>query len=299
VMLRRVENLPGRFIVGREQMCYWPDGGDLSAPCIRLNHPRKASEFSTGITGAWCDAPKKAPGGSAASAAAALAGFNELGGLPGEMVYLPDQNKMVLKRLCPAARVGVVDLKSNRLEQVVTPGRSGVKFAKVAGSVAASVALTATLTAAAGQFLTVLIFPSGGTHYDLRVRTDGQYIYALNSFTNDVTIIETLTGTVVDKIAVGGGCRGIGFTPDQAFLVAWTPGQITFIDAKANKKRREHQLQNESVNNLYLLKTQPRIVALTTTSLLVFDANSGSMITSVKGYFDPHVLAEASVVAPQ
>jgi DNA-binding beta-propeller fold protein YncE len=48
---------------------------------------------------------------------------------------------------------------------------------------------------------------------DLAAGSDGKFVYALNSQTNGVTIIESGDGKVLGHVAVGGGVRRVLVSP--------------------------------------------------------------------------------------
>jgi YVTN family beta-propeller protein len=48
---------------------------------------------------------------------------------------------------------------------------------------------------------------------DLVASSDGKFVYALNSQTNDVTIIDSGDGKVLGHVAVGGGARRVLLSP--------------------------------------------------------------------------------------
>jgi YVTN family beta-propeller protein len=293
----RLDSLNGRFVVARDQMCFWPDASPALDKCVILNQPKRseAGRASKELLPRESDLPAK-----------------DFNGLPRRFTYLPRIRKLEIAD--PGAdRVGIVDTERHHLESVVTTGRGGVKFGKVFGAMVASAALGAAAGAianvASGGLYTPVYYPwigpglflPAGFSYEMAIRSDDSKIYALNSFSDDVTIIEVSTGKVVDKIPVGGGAQGIGFTPGEKLLVAQASEQVTFIDAENNRTVLEHkfvgqtasqQTSFEHVNSLVMLRSQPRIVALASKSLVIFDANNASHLTTAKGYSEPYLLIE-------
>jgi YVTN family beta-propeller protein len=124
------------------------------------------------------------------------------------------------------------------------------------------------------------------------VGPEGDTVYAVNTFSDDVTILDANTGKAVAKIPVGGGCLGIGLTPNGRFVVAHSPNQITVIDTRTHSRALERQLTDETVNAVYTLRQTPRIVALATHFLVVVDAESGEMVYTPEKFGDPIQLLE-------
>ena len=74
----------------------------------------------------------------------------------------------------------------------------------------------------------------------LVLSTDEKFIYVLNTQSNDVTIVNTETREVMDKIGVGGAANRLELLPSGSF-VAVTTGADTLhlIDTKTNVKVSE------------------------------------------------------------
>jgi YVTN family beta-propeller protein len=130
---------------------------------------------------------------------------------------------------------------------------------------------------------------------------EGDTVYALNTYTNDVTILDAKTGKSVAKIPVGGGCVGIGLTPNGRFVVAHSPDQITLIDTRTRRRALDHHfqgeieghpIQDETVSAVYMLRQTPRIVALASHSLVVIDEESGDMAYRPEKFGHPLQLLE-------
>jgi YVTN family beta-propeller protein len=221
-----------------------------------------------------------------------------LGGYPGEMLHLPEVNKLVMSVRqggsfgTPTSKVAFVDLKENRVEHVVTTGRGSVKFGKIVGAAAASAAMTslsyyagysgARATGSPFFFYNVYSFSPGTTNVELTTSADGKYVYALNTFSNDVTIIKADDATVIDHIAVGRGGGRVFRAPGGRFICAYTDAKVTLIDPTTNKVQVEHNVDG-TLRQFITDDRQRRLMVLSTKALHVFSADEGKLVGSLEG----------------
>ncbi len=281
----------GAFIMTGSEMRALPPGGPVSSSFIALN----ARKVNAGVEKRKDGAP--GPGTD---------GDKYLGGLPGEVLHLPQQNKIVttVRNALggPTSKVAILDLKDNKVQQVVTTGRGSVKFGKFMGAMALSVAMSslsyyagyswAVNTGSPYFYYNVYVFTPVPPNLELTSSADGKFVYALNTQTNDVTIIDVNDGKVLDKIAVGGSCRRVGLAPGGRFVYSYTPGQFDLIDTATNKKHQEHKVQSGRVNALHTQDADKRIMVLTSDSVLVWDTEKGALQHTVKGFHQPHMVVE-------
>jgi len=263
------EGLQDRILAVSDRVCRWPATASALSTCISLR-------------------PGEKEGRDAARS------FDDV---PGWMMFLPKQERLVMANWGLADRIAIIDLRRNLLESALVTGRAGVKFGKGFGVALVSGALSGGLSAATLGFASLaagialpITLPQQPSEF-ITARSDGDFIYAYNGMSNDVTIIQTETGRVIDKIAVGGGCRGIGFHGGDKLLWAASAGQVTVIDAETNTRKHEYQLSG-NLNGLFFLRSAPRTVALLSRSVQIFDSVSGSLIDEVKGYSDPILVLE-------
>jgi YVTN family beta-propeller protein len=274
--LRRSLVDPGLFALSHEDLRFLPDSGTPSSTVIPLNPKSKDS--------------------------AALA----LGGFPGDAIYLPHSRKIVMtvrtSEGIPTSKVAVVNLTENRLERVVTTGRGSVKFAKYAGAIALSATATglsyySNSVFAQGNrgsyfFYNAYTFPLGPHNLELASSSDGQFVYALNTLSNDVTVIEVRDGSVLQKIPVGGGCRQLASAPGGRFVYSFTTRQLDLIDTQTNQKWLEYHPQEGHVRTVTTVAGQPVLVALTNKSLVLIDLADGRVARTLQGFGEPYFLVE-------
>ena len=278
--VKRFGDEPGRFLLTYDELRFQPDTGALASSFVALN-PKKG-------------APPPAPG------------VEKVGGFPSETLYLPGQGKIaftVLNNLgAPTSKLAIVNLKDNKVERVVTTGRGSVKFGKFMGAMALSIGLSSlsyyanySIAQSLNQpyfFYNVYVFTPAAPNVQLSSSADGKFVYALNTQTNDITMIDSADGKVLGHVPVGGGGRRVLLSPGGKFAAAQSNRQITLIDTATNKKHFEHQLTDGHINTLHVDEANRRLVALTSKSLLVMDTEQGKLLTTVDGFSEPQFLVE-------
>jgi hypothetical protein len=267
--------------VSHEDLRLLPDGSSSAGTPLLLN-PVKGSTLPTGGV--------------------------RLEGSPGELLSLPDQNRIAMSVLDPmgaSSKVAIVNLQDNRVEHVLTTGRGGVKFGKFLGAAAMSAAMTslsyysgamtAQATGSPYFFYNVYTFAPAPPNVSLAASRDGRFVYALNTMTNDVTIVRVEDGTIVDKIAVGGGSRRVGLMPGGRFVYAHGNGQLSLIDVRTNQKVAEHEVPSGRLIDVFAFESERRLVGLTSVGLMVWDTDTGELAASIKGFSDAMLLLESHV----
>lgn len=271
--IARVPGVPSRWLVTGTAMCPWPDGGSPGT-CIPVNRESSGGESQK-------EDQKEAASGPS------------LNGVPNDLLSIRCGEALAVRA---GDRLGIVDLKTNRLEHVITTGRGAARFAENAARVFAIAA-----PGIVGDLLFDAYFLRFNYPNQMLAGPEGDTVYALNTYTNDVTILDAKTGKSVAKIPVGGGCVGIGLTPNGRFVVAHSPDQITLIDTRTRRRALDHHfqgeieghpIQDETVSAVYMLRQTRRIVALASHSLVVIDEESGDMAYRPEKFGHPLQLLE-------
>jgi DNA-binding beta-propeller fold protein YncE len=122
---------------------------------------------------------------------------------------------------------------------------------------------------------------------DLAASSDGKFVYALNSQTNDVTIIDSGDGKVLGHVAVGGGARRVLLSPGGEFLCAQSNKDITLIDTQSNPQHVKHKVLSGKVTTLQVDETGRTLLTLTSKTLEVWDSEQGKTLATVDGLAEP------------
>jgi YVTN family beta-propeller protein len=180
-----------------------------------------------------------------------------------------------------ASKLLVLDLENHKKIEDVATGRGGKKFAKFLGAAALSALATA------GSSMTYV--PTTPSYMllvstDLAMRPDGKFVYANNSQSNDVTIVDTETAAVLDKVPTGGkrlmtfhGKKTLGVIDDTS---------LHLIDMESNKKTGEVEFASR-LSRVTLTPDGTRALALTDGAVHVLDGVTGKALARVEGFKKP------------
>ena len=230
--------------------------------------------------------------------------LKEIGRIPplgpiSELAFAPDGNRGFA--LHPeSSKLSIMDLQAMKPVASVTTGRGGIKFAKGLGAVALT---AASATAAYGSaynmasstggygFGTYHIFTVAPANTSIAVRPDGAFVYVLNSQTNDVTIVDSSTSAVVDKVAAGGQRLQLLHGGDVLAVVA--KNSLHRVDTKTQKAMPEIELDK----NLLDFRMSPdgtTGVALVEGSVVLLSGSTGEVRTRVEGFKRPRRMVFAN-----
>jgi DNA-binding beta-propeller fold protein YncE len=137
----------------------------------------------------------------------------------------------------------------------------------------------------------VYVFTPRPPNLSLASSSDGQTLYALNTQTNDVTMINSGDGKILGHVAIGGGARQVMLAPGGKFVCAYSNKEITFIDAAKNQQHAEHKLTDGKVMMVTPDAKSGRVLALLSNALEVWDAQEGKLVATVSGLTQAKFLA--------
>jgi YVTN family beta-propeller protein len=270
--VRKLKGLSPRVLVTHDRLHFVNEDGSLAQQAVPLN-----SQFTPGVL-----------------SSVPLDGY--LSGIR----YLPEVNKLVMSVRqgrsygVPTSKVAFVDLKDHRVERIVTTGRGGVKVGRVVGGMAL-VGLEAyglfslpglIASESASLIYSRALFKPSTFFVDLMTSPDGKFVYVLNMFSYDVTIIDSYDGKVFDYIPVGAGDGRIFRAPGGRFVCVVTSSKVTLIDPTTNKLKLEYDIKGY-VRGYLPDKNGHRILTLGSKSLHVFSADKGELLGSIDGLKDP------------
>ncbi len=223
-----------------------------------------------------------------------------LGGFASEFALSPDGNHGFVL-FSGSSRLLLVDLQALKAGESVTTGRGGVKFAKNLGAIAAT---AASATAASYQassmaasnggvgFAPYQIFTVAPANTSISVRPDGAFVYVLNSETNDVTIVNVSTSSVVDKIAAGGQ----RFQPLNNGGVLAVVGRNTLhlIDTSTQKALPEVHF-DKNLEGIHLSPDGRTALAFSEGPLVLLNGSTGEVRGKIDGFKRPRTVVFAQV----
>lgn len=191
----------------------------------------------------------------------------------------------------PTSKVAFVSLKENRVERIVTSGRSSVKVGKTLGAAALAGAMS--YMRSYPLFLSLRPVPNPR----LKSSPDGRFVYALNTFSGDITIVDSDDYSIIDRIPVG-EVHGLLDAPGGKYICTFGPKRIFLIDTQTNKIQADHKLASGKFNNLYMDEPGRRIFAMASNALLVWDAEKGSLVTAIEGFAEPYLVVDPRAHSP-
>lgn len=186
-----------------------------------------------------------------------------------------------------SSRLLVLDLESHKVVATVATGRGGVKFGKFMTAMAAT-ALSAyagqAIASSAGMpYYTYNIYGVASANTSIALRPDGKFAYALNTQTNDVTIVNVETGEVVDKL--GGGGRRLQLMTGGAVVTA-VGGSLSSIDTATHKPLPALAIEGR-VFDLALSPDGRYAVALADKTVVCLDSSTASELGRAGGFKRP------------
>jgi YVTN family beta-propeller protein len=158
---------------------------------------------------------------------------------PHEIIVTPDQRFAYLSSYEPPGNtISVIDLLKRKQIKQINTGNYG----RIHGAAMALDGKHAYFTAGQSGFVveidtkinevTRTIPTHGKISHMVYVSPDGKYLYTSNIVSENVSVIDRITGKLIAQIPCGSGCEGMAFTPDGKYL--WvgnqTAGTITIVD---------------------------------------------------------------------
>jgi len=194
-----------------------------------------------------------------------------------------------------SSQLTILDLDAMRQTALVTTGRAGVKFAKAVGAIALT---AASITVAEGQAYNMAqstggvgvgeyrIFTVAPAHTSIAVKPDGNYVYVLNSQTNDVTAVKAGTGEIAARLAAKGG-RLLLLNGGKVLVVVGDK-TIFRVDTATQQALPELSCDGKVVD-MRLAPDGHTAIVLTEGSLLLLDGTTGELREKIGGFKRPTV----------
>lgn len=160
---------------------------------------------------------------------------------PHEIIITPDQKFAYLSNYAPPGNtISVIDLRARKHIRQISTGEIG----RIHGTAIAPDGKRAYFTAGQTGYVVEVdtkthevirnIPTHGKISHMVYVSPDGKYLLTANIVSENISIIDRKTGTLVKQVPAGKGVEGMAFTPDGQKLWALnqTGGSVTIIDVK-------------------------------------------------------------------
>ncbi len=158
---------------------------------------------------------------------------------PHEIAITPDQRFAYLSSYkAPGNTISVIDLVNRKQIKEINTGQ----YTRIHGVAMAPDGKNAYFTAGQTGYVVEIdtktneitrTIPTGGKiSHMVYVSADSKRLFTANITSENISVIDRQTGTLITKIPCGAGCEGLAFTPDGKYLWAGnqTAGTITVID---------------------------------------------------------------------
>lgn len=136
------------------------------------------------------------------------------------------------------SKVAILDLEAGELMAKVATGRASAKIGMGLGAFVSPL----------GMAVSGLIHAGGPAQTGMALDRDGKYLYAINVFTCDVTIIDAETGEIVDKIATGADTQQLLLSPNGRYAITVSREKVKWIDTQTNAVAHQIEMLLEPMN---------------------------------------------------
>jgi YVTN family beta-propeller protein len=162
---------------------------------------------------------------------------------PHEIIVSPDQRFAYLTNYAPPGNtISLIDLVGRKHIKQINTG----EFTRIHGSAMAPDGRNAYFTAGQTGYVVEIdtktnevvrgIPTNGKISHMVYISPDGQKLYTANIVSENISVIDRVSGNLITQIKCGSGVEGMAFTPDGKYLWAanQTGGTITIIDVASN-----------------------------------------------------------------
>jgi DNA-binding beta-propeller fold protein YncE len=184
-----------------------------------------------------------------------------------------------------SSRLSVFELRPPRLVGSVTTGRGGVKFAKALGAVAlvAAASLAEAHARAQGRLVPYDVSSIGiaAPESSVVVRPDGRVAFALNTQSNDVTVVNAERATVLSKQAAKG--RTLAAFPNGRRFAVLGKDKLRLFDMQTQRPGQELEFEDAQTVSLIFTADEKTALAFGGKTLYLLDAETGRVRSQVPG----------------
>jgi DNA-binding beta-propeller fold protein YncE len=204
-------------------------------------------------------------------------------GPPNELVVTPDGSRGLLTYQ-DSSKLLVLDLVAGAKAGSVTTGRKGAKLAKMAVATAQNASsYYAARDQAISSGQTIFYYDVYGVRAastSISLRPDGRFAYALNTQTNDVTIVDIASVKDIGKVPAPG--RELLSLPTGRLVAVVGEKALTLVDTASNALAGNWELPG--LLGVGVAPDRPAVVAVAEKSVLILDPGTGKVTARVDSY---------------
>jgi hypothetical protein len=184
----------------------------------------------------------------------------------------------------PGSKLAVVDLEQPKLLGVAKTGRGSKKLLRGLGHVASAVLVPSWEWASVANSAGMRTRDWPGRQ--LALRPDGRFAYALNTGTQDVTVIDASSARAVAAIPAGGlRLESLG---GGAALAVLSVDQLHLLETSTDRKLA--QLELPGLRDVVASADGRHALAIADFTVVCLDGSSGAVIATIKQFVTPTIV---------
>jgi hypothetical protein len=182
-----------------------------------------------------------------------------------------------------------VNLETPKIESRIIIGNKEVRGEKRVGMAVMGAFIFLFPVALAVMIIGYAVSGHSGTPPILSLATsqDERFVYAKDSFTDEITALRASDGQIEAHLPSGPSCYRIFLAPGGKFLFAQNARQVSWFNTSTNTKAGEYVLKSGGVWGAFPDYSRERVLILTDDSVVAWDAQTGEVRFEVKGVRKP------------
>lgn len=218
---------------------------------------------------------------------------------PGQMVTSADGGRTyVLEEV--GSKLAVLDANSGVPLAELKTGRGGAKFGKLMGAIALTTlsyaAGAASASASGSPFFVYQVYGVAPAHGSLATSEDGRYLYALNTQTNDISVLDTDKLDFLRKVGTPGGAIELRIAPGKKHLYVVGSGELAVFGTEANDVLHRQPVGRGA--DLTFDEASGHVFVASDKGLLVLDMESGRLMKAITNLPEPMSVVVREPAAP-
>ena len=225
---------------------------------------------------------------------------SELDFEPGQILTKADASRIyVLEEV--GSKLAVLDARGGAPLAQLKTGRGGAKFGKLMGAIALTTlsyaAGAAGASATGSPFFVYDVYGVAPAHGSLATSEDGRYLYALNTQTNDISVLDTDKLDFLRKVGTPGGASEFRVAPGRKHVYVVGSGELAVFDTETNDVLHRQPVGRGA--ELTFDEAGGQVFVASDKGLLVLDAKSGQLKKALTNLPEPMSVLLREPVAPR
>jgi DNA-binding beta-propeller fold protein YncE len=269
----RVEGWPDSILITRKEICLLDNRGHPNRPCIELSK-LGATEKGKPI------------------------GFGFAQDRLVEVTPLGNRSEFLLRTGDDGDRIAFADWKSGRITNLITIGRPGARLKKQTRNNAGRALLLGVFLmgcAGAGRCgspsMPEVVEADPWTSVPPWVRPDSRYAYITNSYTSDLTALDTERHAITAYFPLDGRPRGLFMFRDRDLICAFSKNRLIVVDSATNQSVFEAN-PTGGIRQVTLSPDGSQLLAITEHQIAGWSTKTWQPIGVLQGLSKPHLVMD-------